>query len=57
LVPDELSEDRAAAKNAIELEGEQKLWKWLLIATACILAIESLVSISISRQGAAATAV
>ena len=52
IVPESLNEERAAAKNAIELEGEQKLWRWLLIATACILAIESLVSITLSRKGA-----
>ena len=53
IVPESLNEERAAAKNAIELEGEQKLWRWLLIATAFILAIESLVSITLSRRGAA----
>ncbi|MCZ6672777.1 MAG: BatA and WFA domain-containing protein [Verrucomicrobia bacterium] len=52
IVPEELSEKQAAAKNAIELEGEQKLWRWLLIATALILAMESLLSITISRRGA-----
>ena len=53
IVPDALSEERTAAKNAIELEGEQKLWRWLLILTALILALESLVSITLSRRGAA----
>lgn len=53
IVPESLNEERAAAKNAIELEGEQKLWRWLLIATAFILAIESIVSITQSRRGAA----
>jgi hypothetical protein len=52
IISDKLSERQAAAKNAIELEGEQKLWRWLLIATALILALESLVSITISRRGA-----
>ena len=53
IVPESLNEERAAAKNAIELEGEQKLWRWLLIATAFILALESIVSITLSRRGAA----
>jgi hypothetical protein len=56
LIPEELSEKQTAAKNAIELEGEQKLWRWLLIGTALFLAMESLVSISISRGGAVAQA-
>jgi hypothetical protein len=51
LISDEVSEQQAAAKNAIELEGEQKLWRWLLIGTALFLAIESLLSIKISRSG------
>ncbi|MBH53759.1 MAG: hypothetical protein CMI18_05365 [Opitutaceae bacterium] len=52
IVPQELAEEKAAAKNAIELEGEQKLWKWLLVTAALFLGIESLVSLSISRKGA-----
>ena len=49
VIPDELAEEKAAAKNAIELEGEQKLWRWLLIATALFLAMESLVDHCRSR--------
>ncbi|MDA0347781.1 MAG: BatA domain-containing protein [Verrucomicrobia bacterium] len=51
LISEEISEQQAAAKNAIELEGEQKLWRWLLIGTALFLAFESLLSIKISRRG------
>lgn len=54
LVPQEVSEKQKAAKNAIELEGEQKLWRWLLAGTLLFLAMESLVSLSISRRGAVA---
>ncbi|MCB1122054.1 MAG: BatA domain-containing protein [Verrucomicrobiae bacterium] len=54
VVSEEVAEAKAAAMNAIELEGEQKLWRWLLIGTALFLAFESLVSITLSRRGAAA---
>lgn len=52
-VSGEAAEERAAALNAIELEGEQKLWRWLLVGTAVVLALESLLSITLSRRGAA----
>jgi hypothetical protein len=51
LISEEASEEQAAAKNAIDLEGEQKLWRWLLIGTALFLAFESILSIKISRRG------
>ena len=53
IVSQEISEQQAAVKNAIELEGEQKLWHWLLVGVALFLAIESLLSIKISRRGLA----
>ena len=53
IVSQEISEQQAAVKNAIELEGEQKLWRWLLVGVALFLAIESLLSIKISRRGLA----
>jgi len=34
---------------AIEIEGRQKLWRWLLIATVALLALESLVARALAR--------
>lgn len=53
IVSQEISEQQAAVKNAIELEGEQKIWRWLLIGVVLFLIIESLLSITISRRGLA----
>lgn len=48
---------RSGAQAAVALEAEQRLWRWLLLAVAAILAIESAVAITLSHrpQPAAAT--
>lgn len=38
---------------ALEIEGRQKLWRWLLMITAGLLALESLVAWSLARREAA----
>lgn len=35
---------------ALEIEGRQKLWRWLLIITAALLALESLMAWSLGRR-------
>ena len=31
-------------ENAVELESQQQLWRWMIIAVAAMLAIESLIA-------------
>ena len=40
---------RQRAQSAIEIEGQQKLWRWLLIAAAALLALESFAALRVSR--------
>ena len=43
-------EKRQRLKNAVELEGQQSLWKWLIIATIVLLILESLAAIYTGRR-------
>jgi hypothetical protein len=42
--------DRQRAQSAIEIEGQQKLWRWLLIAAATLLALESFAALRLARR-------
>ncbi len=53
LASDQAKEQTIRSRTAAELEGQQKLWRWLLLVTALILATESLVAMSIAKRGEA----
>jgi hypothetical protein len=42
--------------KAAELEGHQKLWRWLIAATLVVLIVETWVAARISRRSAVAAA-
>jgi hypothetical protein len=41
---------RQNAQSALEIEGQQKVWRWLLIAAAVLLALESFAALRLARR-------
>ncbi|MEM9158028.1 MAG: BatA domain-containing protein [Verrucomicrobiota bacterium] len=46
----EISEDELKALNSVEIESEQKLWRWVILTAIFFLAVESLVAIKLKSQ-------
>ncbi len=55
-VASNIQEKNNRLKNAIELESQQKLWRWLILATVGFLVAESLVAINLGKRRESAAA-